>query len=378
MPALSLSCRVCATEHPLEATGSVQPLLRPARPASTTGTRCARRSRASGSRRARSRSGATPTCCPSPRPRSRGSRPGSRRSFRRRGSPRSSAIGELWLKLDTANPTHSFKDRVVAVAARKAQELGLDDALVLVDREPRRRGRGARRSRGARGGRLRPGRPRAGEARGGRRRTARRSTRSTALRPLLAALGRALVRAAVGLRQRQPPLVLRRGLEDARVRDRRAARLADARRRRDPDRLGRALPQGRPGLLASCARSASSTAPAPRSSAARRRAASRSRPRSARARRSKPVRPDSIARSLAIGNPADGDFAVATARETGGAIHAVAEEADRREHGAPARGRRASSARRRPASRSARSARRSRPARSGRATASSCSSPATG
>ena len=25
-------------------------------------------------------------------------------------------LGELWLKLDTANPTHSFKDRVVAVA----------------------------------------------------------------------------------------------------------------------------------------------------------------------------------------------------------------------------------------------------------------------
>jgi threonine synthase len=34
-------------------------------------------------------------------------------------------VGELWLKLDTANPTHSFKDRVVAVAAAKAQELGL-------------------------------------------------------------------------------------------------------------------------------------------------------------------------------------------------------------------------------------------------------------
>jgi threonine synthase len=33
-------------------------------------------------------------------------------------------IGELWLKLDTANPTHSFKDRVVAVAAAKAIELG--------------------------------------------------------------------------------------------------------------------------------------------------------------------------------------------------------------------------------------------------------------
>ena len=35
-------------------------------------------------------------------------------------------VAELYLKLDTANPTHSFKDRVVAVACAKAQELGLD------------------------------------------------------------------------------------------------------------------------------------------------------------------------------------------------------------------------------------------------------------
>ena len=34
-------------------------------------------------------------------------------------------VRELWLKLDTANPTHSFNDRVVAVACAKAQELGL-------------------------------------------------------------------------------------------------------------------------------------------------------------------------------------------------------------------------------------------------------------
>jgi threonine synthase len=33
-------------------------------------------------------------------------------------------VGELWLKLDTANPTHSFKDRPVAVACAKALELG--------------------------------------------------------------------------------------------------------------------------------------------------------------------------------------------------------------------------------------------------------------
>jgi threonine synthase len=35
-------------------------------------------------------------------------------------------LREVYLKLDTANPTHSFKDRVVAVACAKAQELGLE------------------------------------------------------------------------------------------------------------------------------------------------------------------------------------------------------------------------------------------------------------
>jgi threonine synthase len=33
---------------------------------------------------------------------------------------------ELWVKNDAANPTHSFKDRVVAVAVAKAQELGFE------------------------------------------------------------------------------------------------------------------------------------------------------------------------------------------------------------------------------------------------------------
>ena len=35
-------------------------------------------------------------------------------------------VGEVLLKLDYTNPTHSFKDRVVAVAAAKAAELGAD------------------------------------------------------------------------------------------------------------------------------------------------------------------------------------------------------------------------------------------------------------
>jgi threonine synthase len=33
---------------------------------------------------------------------------------------------EVWIKNDAANPTHSFKDRVVAVAVAKAQELGFE------------------------------------------------------------------------------------------------------------------------------------------------------------------------------------------------------------------------------------------------------------
>src|ERR671935_2650077 len=35
-------------------------------------------------------------------------------------------LGEVWIKNDAANPTHSFKDRVVAVASARARELGYD------------------------------------------------------------------------------------------------------------------------------------------------------------------------------------------------------------------------------------------------------------
>ena len=43
-------------------------------------------------------------------------------------------------------------------------------------------------------------------------------------------------------------------------------------------------------------------------------------------RRVSPVRPASIVTSIAIGNPADGDLAIATARRSGGAIYAVPED----------------------------------------------------
>ena len=40
----------------------------------------------------------------------------------------------------------------------------------------------------------------------------------------------------------------------------------------------------------------------------------------------RPVKPDTIAKSLAIGNPADGPYAVELARETGGAIDSVTDD----------------------------------------------------
>ena len=147
-------------------------------------------------------------------------------------------IGELYLKLDTANPTHSFKDRVVAVACREGAGARPRGARVRVDREPRERRRGAGRGRGHARGDLLPGGRRAREARLRAPRTARHLRRPRQLRRVQPADDRALLRAALGVRQRHAPRLLRRGLEDARVRGRRAARLGAARRRRRPRRLG--------------------------------------------------------------------------------------------------------------------------------------------
>ena len=57
--------------------------------------------------------------------------------------------------------------------------------------------------------------------------------------------------AGLGVRQRQRPALLRRGVQDARLRGRRAARLAAARAGRRADRLGRAAGEGGQGLHAS-------------------------------------------------------------------------------------------------------------------------------
>ena len=123
-----------------------------------------------------------------------------------------------------------------------------DHDRLLVHRQPRERGRRAGGRRGPRGRRLLPGRPRAREADRDRRlrRDALQGRRH--VRRLQPHHDRALLGGRLGVRQRRPAQLLRRGLEDDRVRDRRAARLADARRRRLADRLRFALHQAEPGL----------------------------------------------------------------------------------------------------------------------------------
>jgi threonine synthase len=125
MPALSLSCRVCATEHALEAHGTCSRCFGPLDPVydweALRGV-VTRESIASGPPSIWRYADLLPVAAPAEPRLAPGLTP-------LVPAPRLAAqlgVGELWLKLDTANPTHSFKDRVVAVAARKAQELGLE------------------------------------------------------------------------------------------------------------------------------------------------------------------------------------------------------------------------------------------------------------
>ena len=150
-------------------------------------------------------------------------------------------------------------------ARRARSELGFEVARVRLDRQPRQRRRRPRGRRRARVLRLHPGRPRGAED--------PRAPASTA---------RTLVAVTRQLRRRQPSLhrglrrardwafvninmrpVLRRGLEDARVRDRRAARLAGARPHRRADRVRLAVHEDRARASRSGSSSGSSSGAVP-------------------------------------------------------------------------------------------------------------------
>jgi threonine synthase len=125
MPATSLRCRSCATEYALEDIGTCTACFGPLDPVydwDELARTVSRETIAAGPASIWRYAPLLPVEAPAQARLAPGFTPLLR-------APRLAdevGVGELWLKLDTANPTHSFKDRVVAVAAAKARELGLE------------------------------------------------------------------------------------------------------------------------------------------------------------------------------------------------------------------------------------------------------------
>ena len=154
----------------------------------------------------------------------------------------------LRLKDDTRNPDPLLQGPGRRRRHRPSRRVRLRHPRLRLDRQPGRRDRrGGRRDRPP-GVRLRPGRPRAGQgrARPELRRDGRPGRRH--VRRHQPPQPRDRRRGGLGFRQRQPPAVLRRGQQDDRVRDRRAARLAPAGRPGRADRVGLDVHEDRQGL----------------------------------------------------------------------------------------------------------------------------------
>src|SRR5262249_25686536 len=123
VPATALRCRICETEYELEGVGVCARCFGPLDPVyDRDAQRCvvSRESIAAGPPSIWRYADLLPVAAPAEPRLARGLTP-------LLPAPRlAEALGirSLSLKLDTANPTHSFKDRVVAVACAKARELG--------------------------------------------------------------------------------------------------------------------------------------------------------------------------------------------------------------------------------------------------------------
>jgi threonine synthase len=321
---LGLACRVCATEHPLEANGTCTRCFGPLDPVydwEALRATVTRERIAAGPPSLWRYADLLPVSAPAEPRLSPGLTPlvPAPRLAEKLG------VGELWLKLDTANPTHSFKDRVVAVAARKAQELGLTTLSCSSTGNLA----GAVAARAAAEGLeaavfvpadLEPEKLAAAAVYG----------------PKIYAVNGTYdhcSRLSVELSFELPWGFVNVNLRSYYAEGSKtlAYELAEQLGWTTPDvvaipiasgalfhKIGQGFSELRalgltddavPALVGGQASGCQPVATAFHGG-----------------HRVQPVRPDTVARSLAIGNPADGDFAVATARETAGAIHAVDEE----------------------------------------------------
>ena len=234
-------------------------------------------------------------------------------------------LAELYLKLDTANPTHSFKDRVVAVACAKAQELGLEtiacsstgnlanavaaraaaeglEAVVFCPYDLEREKLVATAAYGATIYAVR------GSYDDCSRLTVELSFElpwgfvNVGLRSYYAEASKTIAYEVGEQLGWELPDVVACPIASGALFSKVGRGFGDL---RELGLVAGHAPRLVGGQAAGCAPVASAYA---------------------EERPVKPIRPDTIARSLAIGAPADGDRAVAAARASGGAIHAVAEE----------------------------------------------------
>ena len=126
MPVQALACKECGTEYELEARYVCERCFGPLEVRYDYGALDADVGQAPRSRPARRTSGATPTSCRSSSAPQYALPAGCTPLVRAPRLAERLGLREVWVKNDTANPTHSFKDRVVAVALAKAQELGYE------------------------------------------------------------------------------------------------------------------------------------------------------------------------------------------------------------------------------------------------------------
>jgi threonine synthase len=120
VPATALVCRVCESRYPLDPIGTCARCFGPLDPVYEDERTVTRESIEAGPQSLWRYADLLPVAPPAETRLPAGWTP----LIRAPRLEQALGVGELWLKLDTANPTHSFKDRVVAVAAAKAQELG--------------------------------------------------------------------------------------------------------------------------------------------------------------------------------------------------------------------------------------------------------------
>jgi threonine synthase len=123
VPATALRCRVCETQYPLDPIGVCSRCFGPLDPVYDRDEqrRVVTRERIEAGPRSIWRYADLLPVAP---PAEQSLPPGCTPLVQAPRLARALGVRELWLKLDTANPTHSFKDRVVAVACAKAQQHG--------------------------------------------------------------------------------------------------------------------------------------------------------------------------------------------------------------------------------------------------------------